>query len=61
MPSSNNTRDNSAREHHQRVNTEITLITFFAVKDEDTLYSQQTQDLAVTVAQIISFLLQIQA
>ena len=40
------------------VNTEIRLITFFAAKDEEALYSQQTQDLELTIAQIISSLLQ---
>ena len=40
------------------VNTEIRLIIFFAVKDGETLYSQQKQDLDLTVAQIISSLLQ---
>jgi len=32
-PTSNNTRDNSTHGHHQMVNTEIKLITFFAAKD----------------------------
>ena len=40
------------------VNTKISLITFFAAKDEETLYSQQKQDLELTVAQTISSLLQ---
>ena len=31
---------------------------FFAAKDGETLYSQQKQDLEVTVAQIMSSLLQ---
>ena len=39
------------------VNTEIRLIIFFAAKDGEALYSQQKQDLELTVAQIISFLL----
>ena len=39
-------------------NTEIRLIIFFAVKDEEALYSQQKQDPELTVAQIISSLLQ---
>ena len=39
------------------VNTKIRLIIFFAV-DGEAIYSQQKQDLEVTVAQIISFLLQ---
>ena len=40
------------------VNTEIRLITFFAVKDGETLYSQQKQDQGLTVAQIMNSLLQ---
>ena len=40
-PSSNNTRDDSTRGHHQTVNTEITLIIFFAAEDEEVLYAQQ--------------------
>ena len=39
-PSSNNTRDDSTHGHHQMVNTEIRLITFFAAKDGEALYSQ---------------------
>ena len=40
------------------VNKEIRLILFFAAKDGDTLYSQQKQDQELTVAQIMSALLQ---
>ena len=40
------------------VNTEIRLIIFFAVKDEEALYSQQKQDRELTVAQIMNLLLQ---
>ena len=40
------------------VNTEIRLITLFAAKDGEALCSQQKQDLELTVAQIISSLLQ---
>ena len=40
------------------VNTEIKLIMFFEAEDEDTLYNQQKQDLELTVAQIMSSLLQ---
>ena len=40
------------------VNTEIRLIIFFAAKDGEALYSQQNQDLELTVAQIMSSLLQ---
>ena len=39
------------------VNTEIILIIFFAAKDGEVLYSQQKQDLALTVAQMMNFLL----
>ena len=44
--------------HHQMVNTEIRLIIFFAAKDGEALYSQEKQDLELTVAQVINFLLQ---
>ena len=37
------------------VNTEIKLITFFVAKDGETVYSQQKQDLELTVAQIIRY------
>jgi len=40
------------------INTEIKLIVFFVAKDGEALYSRQKQDLELTVAQIISFLLQ---
>ena len=43
------------------VNIEIRLIIFFTAKDEEALYSQQKQDQELTVAQIMSSLLQIQA
>ena len=36
------------------VNTEIRLITFFASKDGEALYSQQRQDWELTVAQIMN-------
>ena len=39
------------------VNTEIRLITFFAAKDGEILYSQQKQDQELTVAQIMNSLL----
>ena len=39
------------------VNTEIRLIIFFAAKDGKALYSQQKQDLELTVAQIMNSLL----
>ena len=37
------------------VNTEIKLITFFIAEDGEAVYSQQKQDLQLTVAQIINF------
>ena len=40
------------------VNTEIRLTIFFAAEDGETLYSQQKQDLGLTVAKIMSSLLQ---
>ena len=39
------------------VGTKIRLIIFFAVKDEEALYSQQKQDWELTVAQIMNSLL----
>ena len=39
------------------VNTETRLIVFFAAKDGEALYSQQKQDLELTVAQITNSLL----
>jgi len=41
----------------QMVNTEIRLIIFFVGKDGEALYSQQKQDLKLTVAQIMNYLL----
>ena len=55
---SNNTREDSTHGHHQMVNTEIRLITFFAAKGREALYSQQKQDWELTVAQIMNSLLQ---
>ena len=40
------------------VNSEIRLIIFFAAEDGEALYSQQKQDLELTVAKIINSLLQ---
>ena len=39
------------------LNTEITLITFFAAKDGEALYSQQKQDRQQSMAQIMNSLL----
>ena len=52
-----NTREDSTHGYHQMVNTEITLIIFFAAKDGEALYSQQKQDWELTVAQIMNSLL----
>ena len=43
------------------VNIEIRLIIFSTANDGEALYSQQKQDQELTVAQIMSSLLQIQA
>ena len=40
------------------VNTKIKLIISFAAEDEEALYSQQKEDLELTVAQIMNSLLQ---
>ena len=40
------------------VNIKISLIIFFAAEDGETLYSQKKQNLELTVAQIMSSLLQ---
>ena len=52
---SDNTRESR---HRQMVNTEIRLIMCFAGEDGEALYSQQKQDLELTVAQIKSSFLQ---
>ena len=52
------TRDDSTHEHHQMVNTEIRFIMFFAAKDREALYNQKKQDLELTMAQIMSSLMQ---
>ena len=57
-PSSNNTRDDSIHGHQQMVNTKIRLIIFFAAEEGEALYKQQKQDWELTVAQIMSPLLQ---
>jgi hypothetical protein len=51
------TIQDSTHGHHQMVNTEITLIIFFAANDGEALYSQQKQDRELTVAQIMNSLL----
>ena len=55
--SSDNTRDDFTLGQHQMVSTEIRLITFFAAKDGQTLYSQQKQDLELAVTQIMRYFL----
>ena len=40
------------------INTEIRLLIFFAAKDGEALYSQQKQDLELTMTQIMTSLLQ---
>ena len=44
-------------QNHQIVNTEKRLITFFAAKDGEALYSQQKQDQELTVVQTMNSLL----
>ena len=44
----------------QMANNEIRLFIFFAAKDRNTLYSQQKQDLLLTVAQISKIQAQIE-
>ena len=51
------TQETTTHEHHQMVNTEIRLIIFFAAKDAEALYSQQTQGWELTVDQIMNSLL----
>ena len=50
IPFFNNTRDDFTHGHYQMANTEIKLITFFITED-----GEAEQDLALTMAQIISF------
>ena len=50
-------RENSIHGRHHMVNTEIRLITFFANKDGEALYSQQKQDQELIVTQIMNSLL----
>ena len=60
-PPFNNTEDDSTygstHGHYQMVNTKIRLIIFFAAKDGEAPYSQQKQNLELTVAQIMNSLL----
>ena len=59
-PSSNNTREDSTHGHYQIVNNKITLTIFLIVEDGADLYSQQKQDLELTVARIMNFFCKIQ-
>ena len=52
-----NTRDDSTHGHYQTVNIKIRLIIFFT-EDGEALDSQQKQNLELTLAQIISSLLE---
>ena len=54
----NNSRDNFTCENHQIVNNEIRLIIYFVAEYGEALYSQQKQDLELTVAQIMNSFLQ---
>ena len=51
------TQEKTTQGPHQMVNTEISLIIFFAAKHGEALYSQQKQDQELTVAQIMNSLL----
>ena len=51
-------KSNSTHGHHQMFNTEIKLNIFFAAEDGEALFSQQKQDLELTVAQIMKTLQQ---
>ena len=55
---SNNVRVEFIHGYHQMVNTKNRLIILFVVKNGEILYSQLKQDLELTVAQIMSSLLQ---
>ena len=57
IPFFKNTRDDFTHGHHQMANTKIKLTTFFVAEDEEAVYSQQKQDLELTVAQILNSLL----
>ena len=53
----NNTREVSKHGHHHVVNTKIRLITFFAAKDGEPLYSQQKQGWELPMADSVNSLL----
>ena len=50
----NNRRHDFTHGHHQMANTKIKLITFFVAEDREAVYSQQKQDLELTIAQIMN-------
>ena len=52
------TQEKTTHGHHQSVNTEIRWMIFFAAEEGAALYSQQKQGQELTVAQIISSLMQ---
>ena len=54
----NNGKDSNTHGHHQMVNTKIRLIIFFVTEDGETLYSQEKQDLELTVALTMDSVLQ---
>ena len=47
---SNNTRDDLTHRHHQMANSEIKLITYFVAAGKEDVFSQQKQDMELTVA-----------
>ena len=51
-------RNDSTHGDHQTVYIDIRLIIFFAAEEGEALYCQQKQDLELTVAQIMSSVLQ---
>ena len=48
------TQEKTTHGHHQMVSTEMRLIIFFPAKNGEVIYSQQKQDLELTVAQIMN-------
>ena len=58
LPSSGHTRDDSTLGHYRMVSINIRLLISFVVKNGVAPYSEEKQDLELTVAQIMSSLLQ---
>ena len=52
------TQEKTTNGHHWVINTEIRLITFFAVEDGEALYSQQKRDWELPQDQAMNSLLQ---